>query len=72
MELAFFALCIAFLAGLWRLGFSAGLAWFLVTGVLAAVFWPLALFIALAVSAYGFGGLIGRATPPVTNGPASR
>lgn len=58
MEIVVFAAAAGFLAGLYRLGFSAGMAWLLITGFLAFAFWPLAAALALAIMCYGLAGAV--------------
>lgn len=44
-----------YLLGLARLGFNAGLAWFVVCAVLALALWPVGAACVLAIAAYGLG-----------------
>jgi hypothetical protein len=49
-----------FFNGLSRMGFAAGLAWFVGVILLFGIAWPLALICAVAITVYGLGGLGAR------------
>jgi hypothetical protein len=51
--IAFCVVLIGFFAGLSRMGFAAGLAWFAGVALLTVVAWPLGLVCALAIVCYG-------------------
>lgn len=59
MEIALPLIVLATAAGYYRLGFSAGLAWCVITILALVLFWPLGVLIMLAVMGYGARGMFG-------------